>query len=350
MSILSELFGGLFDSDNESAQNSSSCNTHPCSNCPSDCAIAGSACEVCAPYKKKLIDAVYYIDHLDEFRDQYEVTGLTGADSAVTCPHCGAQSRNHYVCEYCGSKLSEDSGKIKIASASDIPNPIMQAQDIIYERYEAVIKKYSSADRDDDKGLLSELISSITGDDDDSDANALGAKMSEAEIKEAASLYGVSVSDYLTGLDNGKYLTLAGRKAAASMGSGDSYTPSASGIAGLAGVGLFTNYLLHKRHSHYAPVHHYDHDPYRRPEPRDDHRRQDSFTHRPETPAQRPGTFRQRPAAPAQRPGTIQSRPGAAQQRPGTSQRQSSRHNTSGSNPHRSSHSDRSRRGPGGRH
>ena len=29
----------------------------PCANCPSNCAIAGNACSVCQPYKKKLIDA-----------------------------------------------------------------------------------------------------------------------------------------------------------------------------------------------------------------------------------------------------------------------------------------------------
>lgn len=263
MSILSDLFGGIFDADGDNTQTSAS-GTHPCANCPSDCTIAGAACDVCSPYKKKLIDAVYYIDHLDEFKAQYEVTGLTGAASAITCPYCGAQTQNHMVCEYCGSKLSEESGKIKVSSASEIPNPIMQAQDIIFERYETVIKQYASLSQNsDNKGILEEILSAITGDDDDN-ANALGAKMSEAEIREAASLYGVSVSDYLTGLDNGKYLTLAGRKAAASSGLGDTIAPAATGITGLAGIGLFANQLLNNN-SYYNRPGYYGRPPHNEP-------------------------------------------------------------------------------------
>ena len=99
MSILSELFGSLFG-DGEQQSSAVPLATHPCSNCPSDCAIAGEACEICAPYKKRLIDAIYYVDHLDEFRAQYEVTGLGGTTGAITCPFCGAPTENHYVCEY----------------------------------------------------------------------------------------------------------------------------------------------------------------------------------------------------------------------------------------------------------
>ena len=115
------------------------------------------AFSLCERLEEKLIDAVYYVDHLDEFNAQYEVVGLTGASSAITCPYCGAQTQNHQVCEYCGSKLSEDSGKIKVASASDIPNPIMQAQDIIFERYETVIKQYTAANKTDDDGILDNI-------------------------------------------------------------------------------------------------------------------------------------------------------------------------------------------------
>ena len=40
---------------------------HPCSNCPSTCAIAPDACDECKVYKEKLIDALYNVEHLDDF-------------------------------------------------------------------------------------------------------------------------------------------------------------------------------------------------------------------------------------------------------------------------------------------
>ena len=302
MSIISDFLNSILGTDtNASGTQAGAGDTHPCANCPSDCAIAGDACQICAPFKIKLIDTVYYIDHLDEYMDQYEVTGLSGAAGAITCPYCGAQTQNHQICEYCGSRLSEGSGKIKVSSASEIPNPIMQAQDIIFDRYENVIRQYAKQSAGGDKGFLDELLSSIIGDTTETSSNALGAKMSEAEIKEAASLYGVTVSEYLIGLDNGRYLTLAGRKAAASVSQNiqsDSYTPSAAGIPGLAGIGMFASYLLNNP-GHYYTAHHHKpaphHEPARPQAPfRDDHIRPDrpgSFTqHKEQAPAQKPGT------------------------------------------------------------
>ena len=222
---------------------------HPCSNCPSNCAIAGEACALCEPYKKKLIDAVYHVEHIDEFRAQYEVVGkeqIAASEGTVTCPYCGGPSSSHYVCDYCGAKLSDkpvSSEKIQVAAASDIPNPIMQAQDIIYERYDAIVSKYAEQKTSSDSflsKLFSELLSS--GSDDDS-GSILGTKMSEAEIKEAAGLYGVSVGDYLTGLDNGKYLNLTAKKEADQQGRA-SWSPSAAGMAGMAGIGMVASGLI----------------------------------------------------------------------------------------------------------
>ena len=214
MAILSSIWNAL---TGNTQQEKETVTDRPCANCPSDCAIAGTACSLCSPYKKQLIDVLYQVNHLDEYYAGYEVAGTT-VSGGVQCPFCGAKSENPFVCDYCGSQLSEGSGKIKVASYSDIPNPIMQAQNIIYERYETIVQK-NTASGSESSGIFSQLTSLLGGSSllgsasaDESD-QALGAKMSEDEIKEAASLYGVSIADYLQGLDNGKYLTLSGKQA-----------------------------------------------------------------------------------------------------------------------------------------
>ena len=248
MSIISDLFEKItgLDLDGSSAQEKVI--ERPCSNCPSNCTIAGDVCELCSPYKKKLIDAVYHVDHIDEFRAQYEVVGSThmaAATGTITCPRCGGPTANHYICDFCGAKLADapdENGKIQVAAASDIPNPIMDAQNIIFERYNTIVKKYAADQKSSSSGsflsnLFAELLGTETGDDEES---PLGAKMSEAEIKEAAALYKVNVGDYLTGLDNGKYLTLSGKKKAAAQGQ-SSWSPADLGITGIAGIGMFAN-------------------------------------------------------------------------------------------------------------
>ncbi len=247
MSLLSML-SNLFGNEKESENTTSSAASHPCANCPSDCAICPEACSACEPYKKRLIDAVYNVDHLEEFLSNYEVASIAGSSGTIICPHCGASTSNLNKCEYCDSILTNDYGKIRVESASDIPNPIMQAQDIIFERYEAVVKKYEDDDDEDEGGILNQLLSGFTGDNDD-DPDGPGTKMSEQEIKEAAQHYGVSVGDYLTGLDNGRYLTLSGYKAASAQGnsSGSFGTPAAAGISGLAAVGGLASALLSNR-------------------------------------------------------------------------------------------------------
>ena len=92
----------------------------------------------------------------------------------------------------------------------------------------------------------------MSGEDSGSEGeNPLGAKMSETEIKEAAALYGISVSTYLTGLDNGKYLTLAGKKA---LDSGSYSNASATVVPGIAGIGALAGALLGgKQQAHRPP-------------------------------------------------------------------------------------------------
>ncbi|MBQ6482114.1 MAG: hypothetical protein IJI45_13430 [Anaerolineaceae bacterium] len=247
MSVISDFFEKITGLDLDGSSQTAS--EHPCSNCPSDCAIAGEACTLCEPYKKKLIDAVYHVDHIDEFRAQYEVVGPTKIaenSGTITCPRCGGPSSNHYICDFCGAKLAEapvSSGKIQVAVASDIPNPIMDAQDIIYERYDAIVKKYTEQKASSGgflSNLFAELVGSESNDDNDS---ALGAKMSEAEIEEAAGLYNVTVGDYLTGLDNGKYLNLTAKKQADAAGHAN-WSPSSAGMAGMAGIGMIAAGLM----------------------------------------------------------------------------------------------------------
>lgn len=290
MSILSELLQSLTGT---SSNEKETVTDRPCANCPSDCAIAGEACSVCEPYKKKLIDAVYYVNNIEEYYAKYEVTGVgESAAETVTCPFCGGQSANLRVCEYCGSRLSDtaETGKIRVANASDIPNPIMQAQDIIYERADAVIAKYS--DKSDSDGILSKLASLLTGSSADEEEADLGAKMSVDEIKEAASLYGVSVGDYLTGLDNGKYLTLSARKQAESAGgSSASYAPAAFGAAGLAGVGLLASKLFgNKNQTAQQRRPEDDMRNHRPPQGRPDSSRPDGTNQRPLNQSDRPGS------------------------------------------------------------
>ena len=248
MSILETLFGGLFGDDDESVQETAV--ERPCSNCPGSCSIAPSACSVCQPYKEQMIDAIYWVEHKDELLSRYEVTGNTATQGAVVCPHCGGHSDNLYVCDYCGSRLQEGNGKIQVASASEIPNPVLEAQNIIFDRYEAV-KNFEGADEAyglvdalsgiGSQGLLSSIFDALLGSSADNDSKTIGNKMTESEINEMADYYKVSVAEYLNGLDNGKYLTLSNKKTAAAAEAQytQSNTSSSAGgsLSDLSGLG-----------------------------------------------------------------------------------------------------------------
>lgn len=212
MSILGKLFG-LSDSSETQVN-------HPCQNCPGSCEIYPDACSVCQPYKEKMADAIYNVEHKDEIISKYEVvTDASGTGATMVCPYCGGNTADFYTCEYCGSKLQEGDGKIKVKSASEIPNPVLDCQDLIFERY-AAVSSYSTKTGSEgildavkdimQDGLLDTILSDIAGTSDDS--SSIGNKMTEDEIEDMASYYGVSVSTYLTGLDNGKYLTLSAKE------------------------------------------------------------------------------------------------------------------------------------------
>ena len=217
MSIFDELFGAFSGSD-------ASDFTPPTTLCPGDCPLGPGACGQCRPYKEKLKEALYNVDHLDAFLARYEVTGGQST-GATTCPHCGAPSENPFVCEYCGMQIREDDGKIRVASANDIPDPILEAQNIIFERHSAIVGRAEETAGAGD--LPSSLLVLLGGAMDTSDG--LGKRMTKEEIAEAAKSYGVSVSAYLNGLDNGKYLTWEEKKRSSASG---------FGAGGMLGAGL----------------------------------------------------------------------------------------------------------------
>lgn len=219
MSILGNLFNGVFGGDS-----AGSSEPKPCSNCLSTCAFFPDACGECAAYKEKLIDLLYDVEHLEEYYDRYEVVSAAVAEGTVNCPACGAPNPASAVaCEFCGTQLREGSAKIHVTSASEIPDPIQLAQDVIFERQE-IVRKYER----ERSGFLENLTELLSGDEE----AALTGRMSTDEVKVVAAEYGVSVSTYLQGLDNGTYLTASAKQkkdeAAAAQAAAAAVTASAA--------------------------------------------------------------------------------------------------------------------------
>ena len=239
MSLLSGLFDALTGESGSASSSSSTASSGRSliySNCAGGCRLTDDQCAVCQPYKKALIEAIYNIEHNDEYTARYEITGDTDAsaesEGTVKCPYCGAPTSNYIKCEYCGSKLGDGDGKIKVKSAADIPDPVMETQNIIFERYNALKNEGTADDSDDSNSseLLSAIMNLITGDADSSkDTDVMGCMMSKEEIESMASVYSVTVAAYLTGLDNGSYLT---KSAYDKKQSAQSYSSSASGLSG----------------------------------------------------------------------------------------------------------------------
>lgn len=200
MSVIGNLFGGLFGKKEKDAA------VLPYANCSTTCPYYPDGCEKCGPYKEKLLGLIRDADHPDEYYARYEI--VPDADTAGTspCPFCGGANRvGANFCEYCGSQLRKDNGKIRVTDAKEIPNPLLSAQDLIFARIYAM----ENPDKNGGNGIIDSIAELITGKTD-----SLGDKMTEDEIKTTAAAYGVSVGTYLQGLDNGKYLT-ASKKAEA---------------------------------------------------------------------------------------------------------------------------------------
>ncbi len=350
MSIINDFLEKITGLDLDGSDSKETVVERPCANCPSNCAIAGTACSVCEPYKRKLIDAVYHVDHLEEYYAQYEVVSKPQNVSGGThCTHCGATSADPYICEYCGSKLADapaSSGKIQVSAASEIPNPVMEAQDIIWDRYNTLMKQFSTVGLKSSmiKGsLIGDLMSQIfSSDDDDKESSALGAKMSEAEIREAAGIYNVSLGNYLTGLDNGKYLTLRGKKEADAQAASvsipsSSATPASIGLPGMAAIGMFANMFSgsnRRRPQHPSqPVYRdvpqrpsQSQSPFRRPAESSEYRRPSGPESRPSNrdrdSLERPSRIRPSSGSEMKRPQSFPDKPSSiASRRPSSEQR-----------------------------
>ena len=218
MSILENLFNGILGKTEETESSSK-----PCTNCSSSCAVCPDACEECRPLKERLIELLYDVEHLDAFYDRYEVVSGLDTDAGTSvCPFCGGVNPASAVsCDFCGSQLRESGGKIRVASAKDIPNPILQAQDVIFQRQD-ILKKYTQSES---TGLLDALSDLLDG----GSADTFGDRMTEDEIRATAEAYGVSVAAYLQGLDNGTYLTASAKKKQAEAGNTAFAGPSMMG-------------------------------------------------------------------------------------------------------------------------
>lgn len=187
MSFFSKLFGGGTKKSKK-----------PCDNCSSECKYCPGCCDECKPYKDALADWLYTVDHLNEYYTKYVVVNDEIDVGTVNCPACNAANPSYNAkCDFCGTALREGNGKIPVKSARDIPDPIVEAQNIIFDRDE-LIREYASSDDE-----VVDAIAGLFGKGEDDDR--LGDKMSVSEIKAAASSLGVSVSEYLQGLDNGVY-------------------------------------------------------------------------------------------------------------------------------------------------
>ena len=224
--ILNKLLERNVDCSSDSAK--------PCKNCPPSCELFPDSCELCKPFKEKLIDQLYDVEHLEEYNARYEIVNTVQTEGSVTCPSCGGPNpASAFVCEYCGIQLRESSGKIRVSSASEIPDPIQLAQDTIFERRQAVCQKQES-----DTGLLEGIANLLNAKDTSDD---FGERMTNEEIEETAQSYGVSVSAYLQGMDNGKYLTASAKKLQQTADTG-----TAAGAAAIGGtaLGLGSAYVI----------------------------------------------------------------------------------------------------------
>lgn len=228
MAILGNILNNLLNLN----EDDSSCSPKPCNNCPSACELFPDSCELCKPFKEKLIDQLYDVEHLEEFNARYEIVNQSQTEGTQACPYCGGSNpASAYACEYCGSQLRENNGKIQISSAKEIPDPIQLAQNTIFERRQTVCRSTESS-----TGILDGISQLLNGKDGDN----FGERMTDEEIEQTAESYGVSVSTYLQGLDNGKYLTASAKKLRQSQNIG-----TAAGAAAVGGtaLGLGSSYI-----------------------------------------------------------------------------------------------------------
>lgn len=182
----------------------------PYPSCPKACRIAPNSCQSCIALKEQVKEALYFVDNQEEYYAQFEVCDAV-SDAERRCPVCGAPADvNDPECEYCGAELSAGRVRIRVKSKQDIPSPIMAAYQRVHARqlYMADEQKKRSAEGG---GFLRGVVDSLGN--MANQLNGVSKAMSLSEIEGTAKEYGVSVCGYLEGLDDGTYLTAAGKRA-----------------------------------------------------------------------------------------------------------------------------------------
>lgn len=181
----------------------------PFPDCPVLCYVHPMACSECSVIKKKINDALERLENKDLVYSGYVIDPNAAPGGERECATCGAPaSASDTECEYCGADLTDGRSPIRIRNASDLPNPAMEAQDLIFER-RAVEKRYIKEKNSAAKGVLGTLVG--IGMSLGSTMSGVDQKMSMTELQEMADSYGVSLYSYLKGLDAGQYLTKKGK-------------------------------------------------------------------------------------------------------------------------------------------
>ncbi len=181
----------------------------PFSSCPVFCTSFPDACTECGQYNRKLEKVLYNVEHMDTFFSDYVIDPNAAPGGERECFNCGAPaSPSDIECPYCGEALTNGQSPIRVRSETEVPNPILEAQDIIMDKKEMLsrFQKQKNANN----GILGAIMNVGSG---IADKMGTTKKMTLAEIQETASAYGVSVHSYLVGLDQGTYLTKAGKAA-----------------------------------------------------------------------------------------------------------------------------------------
>ena len=179
----------------------------PYNSCPPLCTSFPDACMECGEYNKKLEKVLFNVEHADTFFSNYVIDPSAPPGGERECYNCGAPvDVNDTECPYCGEGLSNGLSPIRVRSETDVPSPVLEAQDIILAKKEMLqnFQKQKNASN----GFLGTLASMATN---LSDKMGNLQKMTLSEIQETAAAYGVSVHTYLVGLDRGTYLTKAGK-------------------------------------------------------------------------------------------------------------------------------------------
>lgn len=185
----------------------------PYSTCPLACFIAPEACEECKSYKEALKEVLEDVENPEAYYSNFILDPDAMPGGERECWYCGAPALGvARECEYCGSDLGNGKSLIRVQSKNEIPDPIVKAVNIIYERQKMAARYHKEKGSG---GLVKGLLG--LGGIATMKMNAFDKPMTVQEVKETAKSYNVSVCTYLSGLDTGTYMTKAGKANEAMM-------------------------------------------------------------------------------------------------------------------------------------